>query len=58
MFGYALTEEQIDDLFEGPPPPNTAPVGVADSYTTARAIPSRSRHRASWPTTPTPRATR
>ena len=35
MFGYALTEEQIDGLFAGPPPPNTAPAGVADSYTTS-----------------------
>lgn len=31
MFGYALTEEQIDDLAEVP---NSAPVGTADSYTT------------------------
>ncbi|KQY24713.1 hypothetical protein ASD16_04190 [Cellulomonas sp. Root485] len=33
LFGYALTEEQIDGLFAGPPPANTAPVGVVDSYT-------------------------
>ncbi|KRD44741.1 hypothetical protein ASE38_11815 [Cellulomonas sp. Root930] len=39
LFGYALTEEQIDDLFEGPPPPNTAPVGVADSFTTSEGDP-------------------
>lgn len=39
MFGYELTEEQIDDLFAGPPPPNTAPAGVADAYTASEGDP-------------------
>ncbi|MCL8024491.1 Ig-like domain repeat protein [Nocardioides sp. BSK12Z-3] len=34
MFGYALTQEQIDELYVGPAPENEAPVGVEDSYET------------------------
>ncbi len=39
MFGYELTEEQIDDLFVGPTPPNTAPVGAADAFGTVEDEP-------------------
>lgn len=34
MFGYALTEEQIGDLFDGPPVVNAAPVATVDAYET------------------------
>lgn len=34
MFGYALTPEQVDELFAGPVEENTAPVGADDAYDT------------------------
>ncbi|GAA1515108.1 LamG-like jellyroll fold domain-containing protein [Nocardioides humi] len=35
LYGYELSAEQVTELYEGPPP-NAAPVGEADAYTTAK----------------------
>lgn len=38
MYGYELTASQVQELFVGPPP-NTAPTGATDAYTTAEGTP-------------------
>ncbi|SEM07903.1 Type 1 glutamine amidotransferase (GATase1) [Blastococcus sp. DSM 46786] len=38
MYGYELTAEQVQELFQPPDTPNTAPVGVSDAYTTEEGV--------------------